>query len=107
MKITDQAFSQIKLISERSNKEPVLRISVEGGGCSGFMYNYEFITKASIETDDYIQAIDNIFVVIDNMSLEFLKDSIFDYEESLTSSSFKISNPTATIKCGCGKSFAV
>jgi iron-sulfur cluster insertion protein len=79
-----------------------LRVAVEGGGCSGFQYKLDF--DASPPTAD-----DALFgeVVVDAISLEYLKDSMLDYVESLGTASFEIKNPNATAKCGCGNSFSL
>jgi iron-sulfur cluster insertion protein len=79
-----------------------LRVAVEGGGCSGFQYKLDF--DATPPTAD-----DALFgeVVVDAISLEYLKDSMLDYVESLGTASFEIKNPNATAKCGCGNSFSL
>ncbi len=106
--ITDNAFQRIaELLKTEENSNMALRISVDGGGCSGFVYNYELVPHSTIENDDHIIRKENSMVVIDPSSLEFISGSVFDYVESLTSSSFEIRNPSAKTKCGCGKSFSV
>ena len=81
------------------NQEPYLRISVKGGGCSGFSYSFEFGDK---EEDDF--TIENILV--DCMSMQYLQGATVDYKEELMGSNFSISNPNAKQTCGCGSSFA-
>lgn len=104
-KITDEAFRRVSQISERA----YLRIVVEGGGCSGFKYRYEFDTKAN--DDDCLFFSENTSiessVVVDQVSLGFLKDATLDYKEDLGSAGFEIRNPNATARCGCGNSFSV
>ena len=98
-----------KRISELANLEGKahlkLRISVLGGGCSGFKYQYSFEEKTS--ENDTLYTLNGAEVVVDDISLEFLKDSILDYAEDLGSAGFEIRNPNATAKCGCGNSFSV
>ena len=82
-----------------------LRISVKGGGCSGFQYTYDVDrTRAD---DDFVVARDGATVVIDPVSLELLKGSELDFVDDLMGQAFKIKNPNATASCGCGTSFAV
>lgn len=101
--ITPTAYNRIEEI--RANKENAhlhLRISVSGGGCSGFKYDLSF--------DDQIAATDHVFddcVVTDNISLPLLIGSTVDYAISLMGSQFKITNPNATSGCGCGESFSL
>ncbi len=83
----------------------VLRIGVEGGGCSGFSYTFNFDEGASDE--DFVIERDGAKVVIDSMSLPFLEGSEIDFTEELIGASFKIHNPNAVAACGCGTSFSV
>lgn len=82
------------------NQEPYLRISVQGGGCAGFSYAFNF--EDTKQEDDF--EFDKILV--DSMSMQYLQGGTVDYVEELMGSSFKISNPNATTTCGCGSSFA-
>ena len=82
-----------------------LRISVKGGGCSGFQYTYDVDrTRAD---DDFVVARDGATVVIDPVSLELLKGSELDFVDDLMGQAFKIKNPNAVASCGCGVSFSV
>lgn len=81
------------------------RISVLGGGCSGFQY--EFIPSAQKEDGDTVFIQDGAYVYIDDTSLEFLNECTLDYVEELGSARFEIKNPHAKAKCGCGNSFSV
>ena len=83
----------------------MLRVTVEGGGCSGFSYKFDFAD--TINTDDIVIERDGAKVVIDEMSLPFLDGSEIDYVNELIGASFKIHNPNATASCGCGTSFSV
>jgi iron-sulfur cluster insertion protein len=104
--ISESAATRInKIVSGQSYVGKRLRISVEGGGCSGFKYNISF--------DDFVSGKDMLFshnnaqVVIDDISLDFLENSVLDFIEDLGGASFEIKNPNASAKCGCGKSFAI
>lgn len=82
-----------------------LRVGVDGGGCSGFQYTYTITTAR--EPDDVVLEADGAMVLIDQVSLEYLKGSKIDYVNDLMGSAFKIQNPQATASCGCGTSFAI
>ena len=82
-----------------------LRISVKGGGCSGFQYTYD-VDRARAE-DDFVAVRDGATVVIDAVSLDLLKGSELDFVDDLMGQSFQIKNPTAVASCGCGVSFSV
>ena len=105
--VSDSAFNRIAKLMEKENTNKVaLRISVDGGGCSGFMYEYKLVDQ--IKSDDTV--IENkmgIKVVADPLSMQFLKNSKLDFIEELGSSYFQITNPNATTKCGCGNSFGI
>lgn len=106
--ITDSAARQVALLlqEERAAKPGArLRVSVLGGGCSGFQYHFEF-DDAMADNDLLIER-EGAAVVIDDVSLGFLEGSVLDYVETLGEASFQIKNPNATAKCGCGNSFAV
>ncbi len=104
--ITDNAFKRAcELTKLEESPNFVLRISVDGGGCSGFLYKYEMVEKA--EEDDLIFNKNNGTIVIDKISFEYMKGSQVDFIEELGSSYFSIKNPKATAKCGCGNSFSI
>ncbi len=104
--ITDSAFKRgAELAALEKDSNAVLRISVDGGGCSGFIYKYEM--TSTLEADDVIFTKNNSTIIIDPMSLEYMSGSVVDFIEELGSSYFSIKNPHATAKCGCGNSFAV
>lgn len=83
----------------------MLRLSVEGGGCSGFQYRYGL--AESIEPDDTVSETDGVKLVVDAMSLDLVAGCVVDYVESLGGTAFKVENPNAVAGCGCGSSFAV
>lgn len=101
--ITPSAYNRIEDIrSQKENSRLNLRISVSGGGCSGFKYEMSF--------DDQISDNDKLFddcVVVDDISLPLLRGSTLDYTTSLMGENFKITNPNASSGCGCGESFSI
>lgn len=99
------AAERIKIILSQQGDASMLRVAVEGGGCSGFSYKFDF-AKATNDDDIVIER-DGAKVVIDEMSLPFLDGSEIDYVNELIGASFKIHNPNATASCGCGTSFSV
>jgi|TARA_B110000971_G_C19628854_1_gene328202 iron-sulfur cluster insertion protein len=101
IEFTEEANNQIKRITSEQGKNCYFRISVQGGGCSGFKYNFSFDGK--IENDDIV--FDK--TVIDNSSLEIINGSVVDYKKEMIGSSFVIRNPQAASSCGCGLSFSV
>ena len=106
--ITDSAFNRVhELVKLEQNNNLVLRVSVDSGGCSGLMYNYELAAKNNIEEDDYIITKNNATIIIDPISQKFMAECVLDFIEELGSSYFKVSNPQAKTKCGCGNSFGV
>ncbi|MFP3017393.1 MULTISPECIES: HesB/IscA family protein [unclassified Candidatus Tisiphia] len=108
IKVTDNAFKRVdELIKLESNPSLVLRVVVDGGGCSGFVYKYALVPSNDITKDDCTIEKDNIKVVIDEISQQLMVDCIIDFIEELGSSYFEIRNPLAKNKCGCGNSFSV
>ena len=103
--LTPSAAKRINAILAKQDDAEMLRVSVEGGGCSGFSYKFDFAREAN--ADDTIIELDGAQVAIDEMSLEFLEGSEIDFSTELIGSAFKINNPNATAACGCGTSFSV
>ena len=101
IEFTEQAIKQIEKQITNLGKKTYFRITVQGGGCSGFKYNFSFDEK--INQDDVV--VRN--AVIDNDSLKLINGSIVDYKDELIGSSFVIKNPKATSSCGCGLSFSI
>jgi iron-sulfur cluster assembly accessory protein len=89
----------------RAEDAALMRVSVEGGGCSGFQYKFDLIKEG--EPDDILVERDGARVVVDPVSLGFVKGSEIDFVEDLIGSSFKIKNPNITASCGCGTSFSI
>jgi iron-sulfur cluster insertion protein len=106
MRLTDNAVNKIKdLITEENNPNINLRVYVQGGGCSGMQYGFTF--DEEINEDDTQVEKNDCTILVDSISLQYLKDAEIDYTESLQGSQFKIHNPDAKASCGCGSSFAV
>jgi iron-sulfur cluster insertion protein len=106
MRLTDNAMNKIKdLIVEENNPNINLRVYVQGGGCSGMQYGFTF--DEEINEDDTQVEKNDCTILVDSISLQYLKDAEIDYTESLQGSQFKIHNPDAKASCGCGSSFAV
>jgi len=103
--VTDAAARQIAKILSKEPAGTLLRLSVEGGGCSGFSYKYDVTTEQG--EDDLVIEKEGAKVVVDRISLDYVKGSQLDYKADLMGSAFKITNPLATAKCGCGSSFAM
>lgn len=105
MTLSPSAAARVALIAQKQGKPAILRLSVEGGGCSGFQYKFELAETA--EADDLVVERDGVTLVVDEISLELVAGSVVDYVESLGGAAFKVENPQAASGCGCGSSFAV
>lgn len=106
LSLSDSAVKRLAdLVQFEGKPDLMLRVSVSGGGCSGFQYEFSF--DETVGDDDVVVARDGVRVVIDNMSLMYLLGSEIDFKENLSGSAFSIRNPNATSSCGCGTSFAV
>lgn len=104
--LTNGAISKLKeILAEENNPNVMLRVFVQGGGCSGFQYG--FTLDESKNEDDFDFSYDDIKVVVDSMSFQYLQGSSIDYKEDLMNASFVINNPQAQSTCGCGSSFSV
>jgi iron-sulfur cluster insertion protein len=105
--VTDSAFNKIRdlIVEEPNNDNLALRMSVKGGGCSGFQYEFTFDDKQ--EEDDFVIEKDSIKVFVDSMSAQYLMGATLDYKEEKFNSQFVITNPEVKGTCGCGSSFSV
>jgi iron-sulfur cluster assembly accessory protein len=103
--ISERAARRIGEILKSEGGDAKLRISVEGGGCSGFQYKFD-IDKTQAE-DDLVIVRDNAVVLVDPSSAPFLADSELDFVDDLIGASFRVNNPNATASCGCGTSFSI
>lgn len=106
LSLTDNCAKRIsKLMEMEENPNLMLRLTVLGGGCSGFQYKFGLDDK--INDDDKTFTHNGTQVVTDDVSLELLGGSVVDFKEDLGGSYFSISNPNATANCGCGVSFSI
>ena len=103
--LSPSAAARVAIIAEKQGQPPILRLAVEGGGCSGFQYRYGLAT--AVEEDDVVSETAGVQLVIDPVSLELVDGCTVDYVESLGGAAFRVENPQATAGCGCGASFAV
>ena len=103
--LTPTAAKRVGLIAERQRKPAILRLMVEGGGCSGFQYRFDLAD--TIEGDDTVSETDGVRLVVDPVSLDLVSGSTVDFVESLGGAAFKVENPHATAGCGCGSSFGI
>ena len=99
------AAERLKAISQAQGKPIMLRVAVEGGGCSGFQYQLDLVDAA--EPDDLRIERDGAAALVDEMSLVMLKGSEIDFVDELVGAEFKIRNPNAKSRCGCGVSFSI
>jgi iron-sulfur cluster assembly accessory protein len=103
--VSDRAARRIAQIVAGDPAAPMLRVSVEGGGCSGFQYKFDLVAERA--DDDLVIEKNGARVLIDPMSLGLLHGAELDFVEDLMGAAFKVNNPNATASCGCGTSFAI
>ncbi|WP_267381714.1 MULTISPECIES: iron-sulfur cluster insertion protein ErpA [unclassified Sphingomonas] len=103
--LTPSAAARVATIAAKQGKPPILRLSVDGGGCSGFQYKFGFAD--TVANDDSVAETDGVRLVVDSISLDLVRGCAVDYVESLGGAAFKVENPNAASGCGCGTSFAV
>lgn len=103
--LTPAAADRIGLIARKQGRPAILRLSVEGGGCSGFQYRFDL--AESTEADDSVSETSGVKLVVDPVSLDLIAGSTVDYVESLGGAAFKVENPQAASGCGCGSSFGI
>ncbi len=103
--LTPAAAKRIAWIAERQAKPAVLRLSVEGGGCSGFQYKFD-LADAPDEGDN-VSVTNGVRLVVDPVSLDLVAGSTIDFVESLGGAAFRVENPNAAAGCGCGSSFGI
>jgi iron-sulfur cluster assembly accessory protein len=103
--LSDRAARRIGEILKSEPEGAMLRVSVEGGGCSGFQYKFDI--ERSRAEDDLVLARDGAVVLIDPVSVNYMAGSQIDFVDDLIGQSFKINNPKATASCGCGTSFSI
>jgi len=103
--VSDRAARRIAQIVAGDPAAPMLRISVEGGGCSGFQYKFDLVADRA--ADDLVIEKAGARVLVDPVSLGLLNGSEIDYVDDLMGASFRVNNPNATASCGCGTSFSI
>lgn len=104
--VTDRAADRIaKLLAQPEHKGLTLRLAVQGGGCSGFAYGFSFDDE--IHDDDIVIEKGGIKVLVDEVSMDYLRGSEIDYTEAMIGAAFTVRNPNAASSCGCGNSFSV
>ena len=103
--VSERAVQRIGEILKAEPPGTMLRVSVEGGGCSGFQYKFD-MEQAQAE-DDLVIAREGAVILIDPVSVRYMAGSEIDFVEDLIGASFKVKNPNATASCGCGTSFAL
>jgi iron-sulfur cluster assembly accessory protein len=103
--ITPAAAARVAAIAARQGKAAVLRLSVDGGGCSGFQYKFGLADAP--EPDDAVAECDGVRLVVDSISLDLVQGARVDFVESLGGAAFRVDNPQAASGCGCGSSFAI
>jgi iron-sulfur cluster insertion protein len=103
--LTESAAARVALIAAKQGKPAILRLSVEGGGCSGFQYKFEL--AEAVASDDVVAHCGDTRLVVDPVSLDLVAGAAVDYVESLGGAAFRVTNPNAASGCGCGSSFSV
>ncbi len=103
--LSPAAAERVGLIAKKQGKPAILRLSVEGGGCSGFQYKFDMADAA--EDDDSVSETDGVKLVVDPVSLDLVAGSTVDFVESLGGAAFRVENPQAAAGCGCGSSFGI
>ncbi len=103
--VSERAARRVAEILKKEPEGTMLRVSVEGGGCSGFQYKFD-MDRAKTD-DDLVIARDGAVVLIDSLSVGYMAGSEIDFVDDLIGAAFKVKNPKATASCGCGTSFAL
>jgi iron-sulfur cluster insertion protein len=106
LEFSDQAAAKVRaMVSAEGDSNMLLRVYIEGGGCSGFQYGFEF--DSEVEEDDMIVENGDVKLVVDPLSIQYLAGGIVDFKDDLEGSRFVIDNPNARSTCGCGASFSI
>ncbi|SKA10936.1 iron-sulfur cluster insertion protein ErpA [Consotaella salsifontis] len=103
--LSKAAAKRITAIATKRGAPTALRVSVEGGGCSGFSYKFELTADSA--PDDLVVEADGAKVLVDPVSLDFMRGSVIDFVDDLMGQAFQVQNPNATSSCGCGTSFSI
>ncbi|PSC02793.1 iron-sulfur cluster insertion protein ErpA [Alsobacter soli] len=105
LSVTERAARRIQKVLATEPPGSMLRLAVNGGGCSGFQYDFSFDTARA--PDDLAVERDGVTVLVDSVSLPFLQGATLDFVDDLMGQSFRVENPNATAACGCGTSFSI
>jgi len=103
--LSPSAAARVASIAQRQSKPAILRLAVEGGGCSGFQYRFGLADAPG--DDDLVVETDGVRLVVDSMSLDLVRGATVDFVDNLGGSAFRVDNPNAVAGCGCGTSFAI
>lgn len=103
--VSARAAKRIAAILSKEPAGAMLRVAVEGGGCSGFQYKFDIVDAR--EEDDLVLDADGYKVLVDTISVDYMAGSEIDFSDELIGAAFKINNPNATAGCGCGTSFSL
>jgi iron-sulfur cluster assembly accessory protein len=103
--LSNRAARRIATILSKEADGAMLRVAVDGGGCSGFQYSFDIVSEKN--GDDLVLEKDGAIVLIDEMSQQYMPGAEIDYADELIGAAFKINNPIATANCGCGTSFSI
>jgi iron-sulfur cluster assembly accessory protein len=103
--LSPSAARRIREIGEREGRPLMLRVAVDGGGCSGFQYRFELVDE--VEPGDLKVECEGVAAVVDDVSLPFLTGAEIDFTEELAAAEFRVRNPNAKSSCGCGVSFTI
>lgn len=103
--LTEAAATRVDAIASKQGRPAILRLTVEGGGCSGFQYKFDL--SDGPEADDVVCETEGVKLVVDPISLDLVAGSTVDFVESLGGAAFKVENPNAAAGCGCGSSFGI
>jgi iron-sulfur cluster assembly accessory protein len=104
-KLTDAAAQRVSVIARKQGRPAILRLSVEGGGCSGFQYKFDLADGA--DEQDLVSETGGVKLVVDPVSNDLVAGSTVDFVESLGGAAFRVENPIAAAGCGCGSSFGI
>jgi iron-sulfur cluster assembly accessory protein len=105
VKLSDRAAARIAKLLEDAKDSAALRVSVEGGGCSGFQYRFDLVTD--VASGDLVVRKSGAVVVVDPVSLPYMTGSEIDFVDNLMGEGLQVHNPLATASCGCGTSFSI
>jgi iron-sulfur cluster assembly accessory protein len=103
--LSPAAARRLNTLSQSEGRPVLLRIAVDGGGCSGFQYRFDLVEEA--EPDDLRVECDGAAAVVDLVSLDLIRGSVIDFADELAAAEFRVRNPNAKSSCGCGVSFSI